>query len=602
MVSDINREKIFSRRAFVLGGIKSLLMLGVTARLFYLQISQANKYEVLAEENRINLKLIPPVRGEILDRNKVALALNKENFRIILVPEQALSLEETLKRLKVVMGLTETERERVLKEAKRRRGFVPIMVRENLTWDEVARLEVNTLELPGVSIEVGSQRFYPFKEVTSHLVGYVGKVSTEELQQPGLLQLTDYRVGKTGLEKEFDSRLSGEAGAKQMEVNAVGRIIRELRREPGKTGDSLDLTIDVQLQNIIYDKVGDQVASVTVMNAHTGAVHALVGAPGYDPNLFHFGVDVESWQELQTNPRRPLLNRIVSGQYAPASTFKMIVALTALKEGWTPGERVYCPGHYNYGDTRFHCWKEEGHGKLDLYEAIAQSCDVYFYELSRQLGIDKIAAMARTFGLGTPTGIQIPAEVSGLVPDRQWKRKALNRRWQKGETLIAGIGQGYLLATPIQLAVMTAQMVNGGYSVTPKLLQKEVVNNMVPPESIGVPKSHLDIVMKGMDMATNAQKGTAYWHRIRTPEYRMGGKTGTAQVKRISLQEREDGIIENKDRQWFLRDHALYVGYAPLSQPKYVVSVVVEHGGGGSAVAAPIAHEALYQAQKILGV
>ncbi len=604
MSRDINRERLFSRRAMILGGIKGTLMTGLAARLYYLQVIKSNKYQVLADENRVSLRLIPPPRGEILDRNGQTLAVNKENYRVILIPEQTQSLANTIDRLDRVISLTQREKEKVLQDARRRRGFVPITVRENLSWDEVARIEVNSPDLPGIQIEVGRRRYYPHGYETAHLIGYVGAVSEHELTGEPLLQLPDFRIGKIGIEKKFDLDLRGKAGTKQVEVNAVGRVIRELSRDEGKPGEKFDLSIDVGLQKYIYEKLGDQAASVIVMDVHNGQIYAMASAPSFDPNLFNFGINPNDWEGLKANKKKPLNNRSIAGQYAPASTFKLLVALAALEDGIDPNFKVYCNGKMDFGDSRFHCWKHEGHGWMDCREGISQSCDIYFYEIAKQLGIEKIAAIARRFGLGDQVGIDIPGERPGLIPDDAWKRKNLGSRWQKGETLIAGIGQGYILATPLQLCTMVAQLANGGRYVKPTVFRTNTPvsegDNPEIQDAIGVSNLALNIVRQAMDMATNDSNGTAYWSRIFSSKYKMAGKTGTAQVRRISLQERDTGIIDNKDRAWHLRDHALYVGYAPIEKPRFAISVVIEHGGSGGTVAAPIARDILLYAQKNL--
>jgi len=600
MNRDIFRERLFSRRSLMLGGLKGLMVTTLLGRLYFLQVVKSDKFGVLAEENRISLRLIPPLRGEVLDRKGAKLAVNKETYRAILVAEQTPSVEETLQRMEKLIGLSKRAKDRVLKEVRRRRRFVPVVVRENLSWEEVARLEVNAPDLPGLQIEVGRQRYYPLKEETAHLIGYVGAVSGRDMKNDPLLQLPDFRIGKTGIERTLDEKLRGQAGTRQVEVNALGRIIRELSREEGLPGETFELSVDAGLQSYIYERLGDEVASVVVMDVYTGEIHAFVSKPAYDPNLFTFGINVADWQALNTNDRFPLTNRLIQGQYAPASTFKLLVAIAALEEGWDPNQIINCRGHINFGDGRFHCWKPSPyHGKLNLSEAIAQSCDIYFYEIAKQLDIDKIASVAERFGLGAKTGIPLLGEKAGLVPSKKWKRDRYGDRWHRGETLVASIGQGYMLSTPVQLAVMAAQLANGGKKIEPRLFKVTPDSPAPQLESIGVSRYALSFVQRAMDKATNSQTGTAYWARIRGKGFQMAGKTGTAQVRRISMAEREAGI-ENKDLAWKYRHHALYTGYSPVDKPRFAVSVVVEHGGGGGAVAAPLARDILIKTHELI--
>ena len=606
MHRDQDRQKVFNRRMAMLAGGKALLLSALVGRMYFLQVIEADKYSTLADENRINLKLLPPPRGYIVDRRGVPIAINRQNYRALVVREEAGDVEATLDRLGRVVHVADNEKKRVLREVRRKRGFVPVTVRENLNWEEVARIEVNSPSLPGISIDEGQSRYYPFPQSTAHILGYVAAVSEDDLTGDPLLELPGFRIGKAGIERVYDLALRGTGGNSQVEVNAFGRVIRELSRTEGQPGLEVALTIDLELQEMITRRLGDESASVVVIDVRTGDVLAMVSTPSFDPNAFTEGLSVDQWRTLSSNPKAPLGNKALAGQYAPGSTFKMVVALAALEKGViSPSSKVFCPGSVRLGDATFHCWKKHGHGSMDLQNAIAQSCDVYFYEIAKRTGIDSIAAMARRLGLGQRLGIDLPGEKPGLAPTRDWKLATLGKPWQVGETLIAGIGQGYVLTTPLQLAVMTARLVNGGVAVVPHLTRDDVTPEGIAardPASfpkIEISETHLDIVRRAMSGVVNSQVGTARRSAIDEEGMAMGGKTGTAQVRRITKAERETGVRKNDELPWEERDHALFVGYAPVDDPRYAVSVVVEHGGGGSSVAAPIAHDVLLEVQRL---
>ena len=606
MHRDSERHKLFSRRALMLGAGKAALLSVLAGRMYYLQVVESERYATLADENRINLRLLAPPRGKIVDRHNRAMADNQQNYRVVIIPEQAADVERTLDLLSLIVPLSAGERRRIRREISRKRAFVPITVRENLHWSEVARIEVNTPDLPGVLIDVGQSRHYTFGVETAHVLGYVAAVSEKETTGDPLLELPGFRIGKAGVERVYDLALRGSGGSSQVEVNAVGRVIRELNRQEGQPGAELRLTIDLELQRFIAERLREHSASVVVLDVHTGEVMALVSTPGFDPNAFNTGLSQAEWESLVSNPKAPLTNKAITGQYAPGSTFKMAVALAALEKGVvTPETKVHCNGVTKLGNAEFHCWKRGGHGTLDLQGALEHSCDVYFYEVARRTGIDRIGSMARRLGLGSPLGLDLPGEKGGLVPSNDWKMGAVGSSWQLGETLIAGIGQGYILTTPMQLAVMTARMVNGGRAVTPRLTMDQVSELGVEPystdegESLGISQEHLAQVRAGMERVVNSPTGTARRSAITDPHRRMAGKTGTVQVRRISKAERETGVLKNEDLPWKERDHAIFVGYAPMDNPRFSVSVVVEHGGGGSSTAAPIAHDVLVEAQRL---
>jgi penicillin-binding protein 2 len=600
--TDLDRVKTFNRRSALLGGGQFLLLSALVGRLYYLQVVESDRYATLADENRINLRLLPPPRGRIFDRLGELLAANRHNYRAVLIPEQTASVEATLESLGILIPIGDRERQKVLRESSRKRGFVPITVRENLTWEEVSRVEVNAPDLPGVMIDVGQSRDYPLAETAANITGYVAAVSEDELTGDPLLELPDFRIGKSGIEKIYDQALRGSAGDSRVEVNAYGRVIRELARQEGQPGDDLVLTIDRGLQRFVSERLAGESGAAAVLDVHTGEVLALVSNPSFDPNAFSKGLSSEEWQELIQNPRKPLTDKAIAGQYPPGSTFKMIVALAALEAGvLTPGHRVLCTGKIQLGDRTFHCWKRSGHGVRQMVDAIEQSCDVYFYDVARRVGIDRIAKMARRFGFGKPTGIDLPGERGGLVPDRAWKRSKIGVPWQKGETLIVGIGQGYLLATPLQLAVMAARLANGGVAVRPRLTRRRVkaAKEKKPAfATIGISPASLKVVTNGMRRVSNSPRGTAYKARITEDDMAMAGKTGTSQVRRIETSERLTGVRKTEDKPWIERDHALFVAYAPLAAPRYAIAVVIEHGGSGARTAAPIARDILIETQR----
>ncbi len=589
----------------MLGGGKALLLSALAGRMYYLQVIEADRYRTLADENRINFRLLPPPRGRIFDRFGIPVADNRDNYRILLVPEQAGDIEETLARLGRILPISDSETKKMLRDIHRKRSFVPVTLRENLNWKDVARIEVNTPDLPGLSIDVGQSRYYPDGYDLAHTVGYVAAVSEAESGSDPLLQLPGFRIGKSGIEKIYDLALRGFSGSQQVEVNAFGRVIRELTRTEGRPGERLQMTIDSALQSKIMRRLGEESAAAVVMDVHNGDVLAMASAPSFDPNAFNRGLSGDEWKTLVDNEKSPLSNKAIVGQYAPGSTFKMVVALAGLEKGAiTADTHFFCSGKIKLGNAVFHCWKRGGHGSLDVAGAIAQSCDVFFYETAKRTGIERIGEMARRFGLGAKLGVDLPGEKPGLIPSDAWKRAVIGEPWQQGETLISGIGQGFILTTPLQLAVMVSRLANGGNAVIPHLIrpgataQPDRRSPPAPVKSLGLIPEHLAIVRNAMENVVNKPFGTAYRARIKDPEFRMAGKTGTVQVRRISKQERLTGILKNKQRPWKQRDHALFVAFAPIQAPRYAAAVVVEHGGGGSSVAAPIVRDILQEAQK----
>lgn len=605
----VNRDsewvRMFNRRAAVLAGGQAALISALVGRLYYLQVVESDRYVMLAEDNRINMQLLSPPRGRILDRFGQALAINQQNFRVLIVPEQVRALGATLEALSHIITLSEFDRERVKKEATRKHGFLPVTVRENLTWDEMSRIQVNAPDLPGVTIDLGLTRFYPQQENAAHLLGYVAAVDEADLTGDPLLQLPGFRVGKEGIEKVYDTALRGKAGASQVEVNAYGRVIRELERKEGEPGADVVLTIDERIQHFAAECLGGESASVAVMDVHSGDLLALVSNPSFDANAFSRGLTTDEWKALSTNDHKPLVNKAVAGQYSPGSTFKLVVTLAALEhQVISPEQTVSCNGRYNLGNYVKRCHKV--HGSVNMTRAISASCDVYFYEIARRLGVDKIAAMARRLGLGDISGIGLPGEQRGLVPTEAWKKSVRNERWSPGDTLNVGIGQGDVLTTPLQLAVMAARVANGGVAVKPRLVRPATGADPLSDAqaeqelpSLGISEEHLNVLRQGMFDVINGPPGAATAAaaklRFKDPERRewtMSGKTGTAAVRRISVAEREAGARDPGELPWHLRDNALFVAFAPSHQPKYAIAVVVDHAmGGGGKIAAPIARD-----------
>ena len=588
-----------TRRGLMLLGIQGAVIGALGWRMHQLQILQNDHYRLLAEENRINIRLLPPARGLIRDRAGRLMAGNQSNYRVVMVREQAGDPEAILDRLGRLIALDDPER--ALREVMSRSAFVPVVVAEHLAWDDVVRVSANAPLLPGIIPEVGLSRIYPDGLATGHVVGYVGPVSERdlaEIENPDpVLQIPRFQIGKNGVEQRMEDVLRGSAGTQRIEVSAAGRVMREIDRAEGTAGADVDLTLDLALQDYAMRRMQGESAASVVMDVNTGDVVALASSPGFDPNSFVFGISSREWNGLLEDEYRPLANKTVSGVYPPGSTFKMVVALAALEAGVvSPGDRVHCSGATQLGTRRFHCWKRGGHGSVDLRKSISQSCDVYYYEMARRVGADAIADMARKLGLGVRPDLPLTAITEGLMPYRDWK--PANRDgdpWSVGDSFNYGIGQGFTLASPLQLAVMTARLATGR-AVVPRLVKRiDGVETAIPeaPE-IALQPRHLDAVRNAMWAVSN--EGTAYRSRLVDPANIMAGKTGTSQVRIITPAERAAGVTRNEQLPWNRRDHALFVAFAPYETPRYAIAQIVEHGGGGSTAAAPIARDVLAQA------
>lgn len=591
------RRSVFTRRALILGGIQLGAFGFLGYRLHKLQVEEGQRFATLAEENRLSARLLSPPRGRILDRNGHVVAGNRLNWRALLVAEQTQDVGASLETFSRIVPLTDIERARVERELRRRRRFVPTIVREFLQWEEMARIEVNAPDLPGILIDVGTTRLYPEGEHLAHMVGYVAPPAERDMDGDPLLALPGVRVGRSGVERHHDTLLRGRAGAVQLEVNAVGRVIRELDRREGVAGQDIEISVDTELQKTLRAKI-EEGTSAVVLNARNGEILAMASQPSFDPNIFNSGVSAAQWRQWTAHRSTPLINKATNGLYAPGSTFKMVVALAALEARvTTPFERVSCPGHLDFGDTRFHCHNRNGHGGMDMRSAIKLSCDVYFYEMARRVGINRIAAMGRKFGMGVDLEVELPGTRRGLMPTREW-REAQGRPWNIGDTIVHGIGQGFYQLTPLSMATMTARLASGR-ALQPHLTRSiggRAVRGGRAEDwpSLGIPDRDLRLVRDAMWAVVNEGGGTAGASRLPAGYGQMAGKTGTTQVRRVTREQRERGFnVSQVPREW--RPHALFVAYAPHDNPQYAVSVIVEHGSSGSGAAAPLARDIMVE-------
>ena len=588
-----------NRRSLFMGGCMAATMAVLAGRMRYLGVDEADQFRLLAEENRINIQLIPPARGLILDRNGKLIAGNEQNYRVVITREGAGDVQLVLNRLSHLIPMTASDMARVLKDVARNAAFVPIPVADRLSWDAFSKVALNAPALPGVTPGVGLSRVYPRDTDFAHVVGYVGPVSERDLADldspDPLLRIPEFQIGKIGVERWMEDRLRGAAGDKKIEVNHVGRVMRELTRTDGIAGANLRLTIDADVQNFVQARLGEQSAACVVMDVNTGDLIAIASSPSFNPNLFVRGISSRDYLTLTENEYRPLANKAVQGGFPPGSTFKMVTALAALADGKIDLETtVNCPGYLEFGDRKFNCWKSGGHGRVDVRRALTESCDVFFYDVAQRAGIDKIAEMGRKMGLGQRHDLPMSAIAENALPDRAWKTEKYKQEWRIGDTINAAIGQGYVLTSPLQLAVMAARLATGR-DVAPRLV-REIDGKEVPvaaTAALGFDTSHMTAIHDGMAGVVNSERGTSYTSRIVNAAMQMAGKSGTSQVRNISAAERETGVVANSDLPWKQRDHALFVAFAPLAAPRYAVAVVVEHGGGGSSAAAPIVRDAM---------
>lgn len=595
--------RTIGRRSLIVGGVFAGTSAVLAGRMRYLQVERADDFRLLAEDNRISIRLLPPERGLIFDRTGVLLAGNEQNYRITFVREDADDVDAVLDRLAQIVTLDMRALARTRDEIFAVRPWVPVTIADRLSWEEMSAVAVNAPALPGVSPEVGLSRAYPMGADFAHVVGYVRNVPRSYRDNTGdtdpVLSIPDFQVGLLNVEEGLESTLRGDAGTTRVEVNANGRVMRELGRDPAVPGQDVQLTVDAGLQNYVEARLTGESAGAVVIDCTNGDIVALASAPTYDPSIFTRPLSSTIYNGLLNDPYRPLSNKSTQGLYPPGSTYKMVVALAALEGGFiTEDETVRCGGYTEVGNRRFHCWRRSGHGRMNLQQSLEQSCDVYYYELAQRVGIENISAMALRLGCGVRHDLPLSGVAEGLAPTMDWKRRRYEQEWVVGDTLNASIGQGFVLSSPLHLAVMTARIASGR-ALKPTLLRSinGRPNDREQAQSIGLDPTNLALVQQGMWRVSNNSRGTAYRSRVMGDEFTIAGKTGTSQVRNITVAERASGVISNADLPWERRDHALFVGYAPFDNPRYAVSVIVEHGGGGSVAAAPIGRDILLRAQ-----
>ena len=627
--SGFKKSNTINRRMFIFAAAKAVVFFGIVGRLFSLQITENKKYLTLSDKNRLREARLPPVRGEFQDYFGNRIAKNLTVYQLHVVPEQVENFKTLMVRLKDILNFSNDHLESLIKKKNKQKPWETLIVSENLTWDEFTKINFYLHELSGARPVLTVGRNYPYKEVYTHVLGYVAEASVNDLISNEIIKkrnVPGLRVGKTGLEKALENDLIGTNGVQRFEVNAYGKRINQIDYEEGQQGKTIRLTIDTEIQKFTEILLQNRAGSISVMDIYTGEIIAMNSSPSFDPNLFLYGIDKENWNKIKKDPLKPLLNKTVSGLYSPGSTVKPIVALSALENDIiSPNFKVNCRGHKHplelYGQ-KYHCWKKQGHGYMSLKNAIKQSCDTYFYEAARLLGVDRLNETAIKFGLGNKVLGDHYNEKKGVVPSTKWKKEAIGQNWYLGETLINGIGQGYIQTTPLQLCLMTAQLANGGHKIYPKIIADKNQENIegIKNKMQLAAKNKLDennllsatekffksddpdypalyrnqenvkFVLDAMFRSTNEVYGTSFSSRIEDPKYQFAGKTGTAQVKRITDEERELDLKTNQIP-YRERDHAWYVAFGPYKDPRYAVSILVEHGGSGSATAAPIAKE-----------
>ena len=580
--------KNLNRRSFFLLLTKLSLFSVISYRLFDIQITNSSKYKTLSKNNQINVEILYPIRGIIKDRNGNIIASNLKVFDLYIIPEQTKNLNKALNDLSNFIDLDFKTKRKIINLSKTVKKFEKIKVLENLDWKTLEMLETNKNYLEGISLVEDFQRIYPQNESFSHLLGYVNKPSKKDLNLPYISNMPLLNIGKQGLEKTFNELLVGQPGNREVEVNSSGRIIREISKKLSTKGKELNLSIDSKIQKYLTSRIAEHKAgSIVLLDIETGEILSMVSTPNFNSNLIIQKPNVDYWNSLLNNSLSPLTNRSIQGLYAPGSTFKMIVAIAALKDGLIDkNDKVFCEGKMEFGDRFFHCWKTKGHGNMDIVSAIKESCDVFFYNLSIKVGIDRIAEVAKDFGLGQTYNVKLLNQKEGIIPNKKWKKNTYKESWYGGETLNAAIGQGYVLTSPLQLAIMTARIASGGKKIDPSILKiskKTSFNNM------NKYAESLKIIKEAMFKVVNESKGTAI--NSKASNFNFSGKTGTSQVKKITMAERESDNFRKKEIEWKNRDHALFVGYMPSEKPRYSLSVVIEHGGSGASTAAPIARD-----------
>jgi len=623
--SNVKKFNTINRRIFILSIAKGIVFTGILARLFTLQINENKKYLTLSDKNRLREWRLPPTRGEFVDYFDNVVAGNTKVYQLHVIPEQVEDFKYLMVRLKNILPLTDKKFSKIIKKKNRQKAWETLVISENLTWDQFSKVNFYLHELSGVKPVLSVARSYPFKENFTHLLGYVAQASEKDLLNNENIKnkhVSGLRVGKSGLEKSFENDLIGENGIQRYEVNAYGKRIRQVNFQKGSQGKKIKLTVDTEVQKLCNELLTDKAGSISVMDIYTGEIIAMHSSPTFDPNLFLYGISIDDWNAIVKNPNKPLINKTISGLYSPGSTIKPIVALSALENNIiSPDFKVRCTGKIEmYGQT-YHCWKEKGHGVVDLRNAIKQSCDTYFYEMSRRLGVDRLNVTASRYGLGNKVlGNLYSEEKKGLFPSTKWKKNNIGQGWVLGETLITGIGQGYIQTTPLQLCLMTAQLANGGFKIYPKMAinkKQESLEKIKYKMSKNLNKDdkydssiirtaeefftqdendykklfrnqeNVKFVLEAMFASTNEWKGTSYSSRIEDKKYQFAGKTGTAQVKKITKKQRELDL-DISQIPYEERDHAWFVAFGPYKDPRYALSVFIEHGGSGSKAAAPL--------------
>ena len=593
---NVTKLNSINRRMFIIASAKIIILGGIISRLFFLQVKENKKYLTLSDKNRIREWKLAPVRGEFKDYFGNIIAGNFEAYQLHIVPEEVEDFRYVIYRIKELLDLSGNQFKKIIKKKNEIKPWETLVVADNLNWDKFSKINNHLYDLNGVKPVISISRDYPFKENYTHVLGYVSQANENDILLnenikdrfvPGL------KVGKIGLEKSFEQKLIGTNSVERYEVNAYGRRISQLAFQKGDRGETIQLTIDTEIQKLANKLLSEKSGSICVMDIYSGDIVAMHSSPSFDPNLFVFGISQDDWQLIRNNPMKPLINKSLSGNYSPGSTIKPIVALSALEnEIINPKFTVHCKGHKHpfelYGQT-YHCWKKEGHGFVNLKEGMKQSCDTYFYEISRRLGVDKLSETAKKFGLGKKVfGDLFGNEKNGLIPNTLWKKNALGQNWVLGETIITGIGQGFIQTTPMQLCLMTAQIANGGFKIYPKIVLNDDKKYKDKFEPLYKNSKNIKIIQDAMFSSTNEIRGTSYSSRIDDPKYQFAGKTGTAQVKRITERDRELDL-KTFEIPYEERDHALYVAYGPFINPRYAMSIVIEHGGSGGTVAAPLA-------------
>ena len=577
----------YNRRTFFLFLLKLFLFTAVGWRIYNIQILNSSKYKTLSKKNQIDLEIIFPLRGKIFDRNNILIAKNEKVYDVYLIPENTKSISNTLNSLSKFISIDFAKRRKIIDLTSKVKKFEKIKIFENVSWSILEKIETNKYNLEGVFIAEDYVRVYPYKEVFSHLLGYINKPNQKELSLPFIAKMPDLDIGKEGLEKSFNPLLVGKAGQREIEVNSKGRIIREISKVDSVQGKELSLSLDARIQEYSVNLLKSyRAGSINIINIKNGEILCMASTPTYDPNKIIKKPNKEYWESILSNSLSPLTNRSLQGLYSPGSTFKMIVAIAALKYGVINFNSTHsCSGKIEFGDRLYHCWKTNGHGKMDVTNAIKQSCDVFFYEISAKLGIDKIAEVAKDFGLGQTFDIAMPNQKKGIVPSKKWKKNTLGESWYEGETLISGIGQGFVLTSPFQLAVMTSIIASNGKIIEPTIVKRNSAHFKTNEKYL----KEIKIIKKAMFKVVNENKGTAFKSRLE--DVKFAGKTGTSQVRSISLEERKSDEFRKKEQKWISRDHALFVGYIPYDNPQYAISVIIEHGGSGASTAAPIAKQ-----------